>query len=227
MSTLIEHPDVEQRSPEWFQLRNGTVTASVVGKLVTPTLKVADNDTSRTTTRTLVAERITGWSESSPMTSDMWRGVEMEPYARDHYSGLYEQAVEYGYMERQGDGWSLGLSPDGVIRDEGLLEVKCPRAQTHVRTILDDQVPANYIPQLQAALLVSGRDWIDFVSYVSGMPLYCKRVYPDPKWHAAIEAACRAFEDNAIALVADYRARVAGLPTTERIDPYPEIEIPA
>ena len=211
-------PELEQGTPEWFDQRRGLVTASVVGKLITPTLKVADNDVSRGLTSTLIAERITGWTEDTPMTPDMWRGVEHEPYARDLYSDHYAPVDVIGFMLREGDGWQLGYSPDGLVGDDGLIEIKCPRAKTHLRTILVDEVPAFYMPQLQAGLLVSGRKWIDFVSFVAGMPLYRKRVTPDPKWFDAITAACIRFEENAAQIVADYRTRVADMPKTERIN---------
>jgi putative phage-type endonuclease len=216
--TLTILDDLEQGTDEWHDARRGIVTASVVGKLLTPTLKVASNDTSRGLTEALIAERITGWTEDTPMTSDMFRGVFAEPHARDLYSRHYAPATELGFMLREEDGWRLGYSPDGLVGDDGLIEVKAPRAKTHLRTILADEVPAFYMPQLQAGLLVSGRTWIDFVSYVGGMPLYVKRVYRDPDWFDAIEAACIAFEATAAKTVADYERRVAGLPTTERIN---------
>lgn len=194
------------------------MTASVVGKMLTPTLKVADNDTSRGITAGLVAERITGWTEETAMTSDMWRGVEAEPFARDVYSGHYQQAVEVGFMLREEDGWTLGYSPDGLVADDGLIEIKAPRAKTHLKTILADEVPEHYMGQCQAGLLVSGREWIDFVSFVGGMPLYVRRVLPDPDWHLAITAACIQFEANAAAITRDYRSRVADMPKTERLD---------
>jgi len=216
--TLQILPDLEQGSPEWHAVRRGIVTASVVGKLLTPTLKVADNDYSRGLTVALAAERITGWTEDTPMTSDMWRGVESEPYARDIYSGHFAEVTEVGFMLWESPDWRLGYSPDGLVGDDGLIEIKAPRAKTHLRTILADEVPAHYMPQLQAGLLVSGRDWIDFVSYVGGMPLYVKRVEPDPRWVLAIVAACKTFEANAAQIVADYEQRVADMPQTERID---------
>lgn len=216
--TLHVLPELQQGSPEWHDQRRGLVTASVVGKLLTPSLKVADNDVSRGLTATLVAERITGWTEETPMTSDMWRGVESEPFAREIYSEHYAEATEVGFMLREEDDWSLGYSPDGLVGDDGLIEIKSPRAKTHLKTILADEVPAHYMAQCQAGLLVSGRDWIDFVSYCGGMPLYVKRVLPDEKWAEAIEAACRTFEWNAGHIVADYRQRVAAMPQTERID---------
>jgi hypothetical protein len=216
--TLHEYPKVDQGSPEWHTLRRGIVTASVVGKLITPTLKVADNDTSRGITATLVAERITGVTEDSYSNTDMLRGVMCEPIARDIYSGLYHQAEEVGFLLLKEDGWSLGFSPDGLVGMDGLLEVKSPRAKTHVNTILADKVPAHYMAQCQAGLLVTGRKWIDWCSFHGGLPLYVKRVYPDPEWFAAITAACIQFEEAAERMTTAYDFAAAGLPTTERID---------
>jgi hypothetical protein len=195
-----------------------TAVAAIKSKDAPPVIEVADNDTSRGITATLVAERITGWSEDMPMTSDMFRGVECEPIARDLYSQHYQQVTEVGFMRRDGDGWTLGYSPDGLVGDEGLLEIKAPRAKTHLRTILSNEVPAHYVPQCQAGLFVSGRKWLDFVSFCGGMPLFVHRVHPDPKWFEAIEAACRRFEANAQAIIADYEGRIVGLPKTERVD---------
>lgn len=216
--SLVTFPEVVQGSDEWHDQRRGIVTASVVGKLLTPTLKVASNDVSRGLTVTLAAERITGWTEETPMAADMWRGVESEPFARDVYSGHFGAVDECGFMLWKGPDWSLGYSPDGLVGDDGLIEIKAPRAKTHLNTILTDTVPAHYMAQCQAGLLVSGRRWIDFVSFVGGMPLYVKRVHPDPAWLDAITLACIQFEQNVTQIVADYRARVADLPKTERID---------
>jgi YqaJ-like viral recombinase domain len=210
--------DVEQRSPAWYAARCGIVTASVVGKLLTPTLKVADNDTSRGVTAALVAERITGIVEPTFTSDDMWRGIEHEPYARDVYSGHYQQAVECGFMRYDGDGWTLGYSPDGLVADEGLVEIKCPRPKGHVATILANEVPPFYLAQLQSALLVTGRAWIDYVSFNAGMPLFVKRVLPDADWFEAIVAAVAKFETTAAEMVAAYEQATEHLPATERIE---------
>lgn len=183
-----------------------------------PVIAPADNDTSRNLTFVLAAERLAGWTEDTPTTSDMWRGIESEPFAREKYAEHYGPVTEVGFMRRDGDGWQLGYSPDGLVGDDGLIEVKAPRMKTHVQTILADEVPARYMPQLQAGLLVSGRSWVDFVSFVGGLPLYRKRVYPAAAWFAAITAACIAFEAAVTEIVGDYRERVADLPTTERLD---------
>jgi hypothetical protein len=216
--TLHVFDKVDQGSEAWRALRRGVVTASVVGKLLTPARKVANNETSRGLTATLVAERITGYTEDTPMTSDMWRGVDSEPIARDIYSGHYQQAVEVGFMRRDEDGWQLGYSPDGLVGTDGLLEIKAPRQKTHLNTILADSVPPWNVAQLQAGLLVTGRDWIDFVSYCGGMHLWVARVYPMREWFDAIEAACRQFEEDAAEMVADYARTTKDMPTTERID---------
>lgn len=217
--TLHVYNDIEQGTPEWFDVRRGIVTASTVGKLLTATLKVANNDESRGLTATLVAERITGYTEPTWTSFDMERGIEMEPVARDIYSGHYAEVVECGFMVRElVSGVSLGYSPDGLVGDEGLIEIKSPRAKTHLNTILADEVPAGYMAQLQAGLLVSGRNWIDFVSYCGGLPLWVKRVTPDEAWHDAICEALDAFEVNAAHMQHKYRQAVEGLPMTERIN---------
>jgi putative phage-type endonuclease len=214
--TLHQFPDVDQGSDEWHDLRRGIVTASVIGRLITPTLQTADNDTSRALTATLVAERITGWTEDTARTPDMWRGVECEPIARDIYSRHYQQVTEVGFMLREEDGWKLGYSPDGLVGTDGLIEIKSPRAKTHLNTILAGEVPACYMAQLQAGLLVSGRAWVNFVSFVGGMPLYVKRVLPDPAWHQAIIATVAKFETTAAEMVAAYIQATKDMPATER-----------
>lgn len=183
-----------------------------------PVYSVADNDTSRAVVATLVAERIADFTEDLPMTSDMWRGVDSEPIARDLYSRHHAPVEEVGFIRRDERNWTLGYSPDGLVGDDGLIEIKAPRAKTHVLTILADEVPAHYMPQLQAGLLVSGRDWIDFVSYCGGLPLWVKRVRPDQRWFDAISDACIAFETTAAEMVARFNNLTSDLPTTERID---------
>jgi hypothetical protein len=216
--TLHTFDNMQQRSPEWYAARCGIVTASVVGKLLTPTLKVADNDTARGVTAQLVAERITGEVEQTYANDDMMRGILHEPLARDIYSGHYEQAVECGFMVRDLGIGRLGYSPDGLVGFDGLLEVKCPRSKGHLSTILADRVPPFYMAQCQTGLLVSGRRWLDFASFRAGMPLYVCRVLPDIKWFEAITAAVANFERVAAEMEADYAERIKDLPATERID---------
>lgn len=218
--TLRIFPDVEQRSDEWFEQRRGMVTASAVGQLVTAkTIRPANNDYSRALTTLLAAERITGHTDPTFISADMWRGIEDEPRARDLYSEHYAPVTEVGFMAREfPGGFHIGYSPDGLVGDDGLIEVKSRRQKKHLATILADQVPLENMAQIQCGLLVSGRDWCDYLSYSGGMPLWRKRVLPDPSWFTAIVEAVELFEKTAEQMISDYLGRVTGLPMTERID---------
>jgi len=210
--------DFEQRTDEWYAARRGILTASVIGQLITPTLKVADNPASRAIVAQLVAERITGTTDGTFTNDDMMRGILDEPLAVDKYAEHYAPVTTTGFMVRREDDWTLGYSPDGLVGDDGLVEVKCPRAKTHLQTILADAVPDKHMAQLQAGLLVTGRAWVDFISYYGGMPMFVQRVEPDPVWHAAIAAVCERFEDNAFQMIADYEETTKNMPSTERLE---------
>lgn len=210
--------DIEQGTPEWHDIRRGMVTASVVGQLVTPTLKVAANMDSRALAALLVAERITGHTDPSFVSDDMERGWEDEPRAIETYSEWRKTEVTpLGFMVRDDWGFPIGYSPDGLVGEPGLIEVKSRRPKIQVQTVLGDKVPASVMAQIQCGLLVSGREWCDYLSYSGGMPLWPKRVYPDPAWHAAIVEAVGAFEKAADEMTEKYLAAVVGLPETERI----------
>jgi hypothetical protein len=153
----------------------------------------------------------------------MERGTLDEPYARDKYAEHHAPVTELGFMVRDDWGFRIGYSPDGLVGDDGLIEIKSRRQKKHLATILADEVPLENMAQCQTGLLVSGRDWIDYVSYCGGMPLYVKRLLPDPKWQAAILEAVASFEDNAALMIANYQDSVAGLPPTERINHYEDL----
>jgi hypothetical protein len=215
--SLVIHPDLVQGSDEWLDQRRGIVTASVVGKLITPkTIRPADNPESRSLTTLLAAERITGWTEPTYMSDDMLRGLDDEPRARGHYAKHYAPVTEAGFITEDRWGFIIGYSPDGLVGDDGLIECKSRRAKIQLATILADEVPLENMAQLQCGLLVTGRQWIDYVSYSGGMPMYVKRIEPDEKWHTAIVDAVQAFEENAAEMISVYREAVAGLHPTER-----------
>ena len=215
--------DLEQGSDAWLAARCGIITASVVGQLITPkTVKPATNDYSRALTMTLAAERITGHVEPIHPNADMERGTLDEPYARELYSDHYAPAVEVGFMVRD-FGYKIGYSPDGLVGDDGLIEIKSRRQKKHLATILADEVPLENMAQIQCGLLVSGREWLDYVSYSGGMPLYVKRVLPDLRWLSAIHEAVEAFEESAAQMVKNYGINTAGRPATKRINHYEEM----
>lgn len=216
--SLIELPDLIQGSDEWHGQRRGMVTASVIGKLVTgKTLTTAKNDDSRGLTAILVAERITGYTEPTYMNDDMLRGCEDEPRAIDVYSRHRAPVEISGFMVRDDWGFRIGYSPDGLVGTNGLVEVKSRRQKKQLQTILSDEVPPENMAQLQCGLLVSGREWLDYVSYCGGMPLYTKRVTPDPRWFDALVGAVEVFEENASLMLTAYDEASAELPPTERV----------
>jgi hypothetical protein len=105
-----------------------------------------------------------------------------------------------------------------------LIEIKSRAQKKHLQTILADEVPLENLAQIQCGLLVSGREWCDYVSFCSGMPLYVKRVLPDERWHEAIIEAVAFFEDNAADMIKTYTAAIDGRPMTERIEHFAEME---
>jgi hypothetical protein len=197
-----------------------------VGQLITAkTFTPANNDTARALTMHLVAERITGHVEPTFSTIDMERGHWDEPVARDLYSEHYAPVREVGFMRDMFEHAPMGYSPDGLVGDDGLIEIKSRRQKKQLATILADEVPAENVAQCQAGLLVSGRSWLDFVSYCAGMPLYVKRVTPDPRWQVAIIDALTAFEESALAMTSLFAERTRHSPATERPTAADEIRI--
>lgn len=189
-------------------------------------IEPARGDTARSYTRLLVAERITGYTDPTFMSDDMMRGLMDEPRAIAAYAENYAPVTRVGFLVREGEWGQLGFSPDGLVGDEGFVEVKSRRPKKHLQTILDDDVPAENMAQIQAGLFVSGRRWCDYISFSGGMPLWPKRVFPDQRWFDAIEQAVDLFEKTAVEMTATYRARTAGLPMTERaFDPYEDFVV--
>jgi hypothetical protein len=174
---------------------------------------------------TLAAERITGRVVQVHPNAAMTRGTLDEPYAREKYAEHHAPVDEVGFIVRDFGKYKIGYSPDGLVGDDGLIEIKSRDPKKHLATILADEVPAENIAQCQTGLLVTGRKWIDYTSYAGGMPLWTKRVYPDIRWHTAIKEAVELFEANAADITARYLAAIEGLPATEYIDHFAELEI--
>lgn len=219
--------DLVQGTREWDEQRRGMVTSSVIAGLITPkTVKPAANPEQRAIFAQLVAERITDYTEPTYASEDMLRGHEVEPLAAQVYSAHYSREVTTaGFMVRNDWGYEIGYSPDGLVDDDGLIEVKSRRQKKHLATVLADEVPSEHVAQIQCGLLVSGRAWCDYVSYCGGMALWVKRMEPDPIWQAAIVEAVATFETAAQVMTATYLNAVAGMPECERIEMYGEVEL--
>lgn len=196
-----------------------TAVASKAGETV---LRVADGDTFKGLVAALAAERIDDEIAPSFMNADLERGVLYEPVMRDRYAEVHGVTVrEVGLMVRTfPSGARLGCSPDGLVGEDGGIECKAPRAKGQVQTVLADEVPGGYMAQVQAALLVSGREWWDYLSAAAGR-LYVKRVLPDKAWHDAITEAVTAAETAIEKACSDYLIRAESLPTiAPYVNPY-------
>lgn len=184
-----------------------------------PVLVLADGKTTRDLAAFLAAERIAGLDPDGTFVNrDMWRGVAVEDPARDLYAKHYGTKVtDCGFMIRDEGDYRIGVSPDGLVGDDGGVEIKSPRHKGHLLTAVSGSVPDHHMAQIQTALLVSGRAWWDFVDYAPGMHLWVKRVMPDPDWFLAIHAAVGEFEQTVQQLITDYTAAVEGFPMTEAL----------
>lgn len=209
--------DIEQGSDEWHALRRGRLTASAIGALITPTGKVANNGTSRTHLFKLLAERLTDTTDPSFSNDDMQRGHLLEPYARDLYSRHFAPVRECGFVLAQLPGAELGYSPDGLVGDDGLIEIKSRLAKHHLAAMLAGGMPSEYILQVQTGLAVTGRAWCDFISYTPGLPLFVHRCQRDEELIEAITAAAIAAERQIAALLLQYLKAAEQFPATEPI----------
>lgn len=203
------HRDLIQGTDEWLQQRCGLLTASEMKLILTPTLKLVSNDKERAHVWELLAQRITGHVEPRYISDDMLRGRDDEIEARMLYAKHYAPVEEVGFVTNDEWGFTIGYSPDGLVGKHGLIECKSRRQKFQIETIATDTVPGEYVLQLQTGLLVTGRKWIDFVSYSGGLPMFVKRVEPDPEIQGAIVAAATAFEARIAEKGRDYRATIA------------------
>lgn len=196
--------DIEQGSDEWIAVRQGILTASEMRLILTPTMRTASNDKERAHLFELLGQRITGYTEPHYISDDMLRGHEDEIESRIRYAEHFAPVTECGFVTNDDHGVVIGYSPDGLVGDDGLIECKSRRQKYQIETILADEVPAEYLLQCQTGLLVTGRKWLDFVSYCGGLPMFVKRVWPCQEIQHAIIAAASAFEQRLAAAQARY-----------------------
>ena len=174
----------EQGSPEWLAARLGIPSASMFAKLVTT--KGIWSASADAYINQLVAERLTGEREEVFQSHHMLRGTELEPDARDLYSLISDAEVtEVGFCLH--DTLSAGCSPDGLIGEDGGIEIKCPAPSTHVEYLRGGVLPSKYKQQVMGCLWITGREWWDFVSYHPTMKPLIVRVERDEEYIAALE----------------------------------------
>lgn len=208
-------PDLVQGSEDWHQARCGLLTASEMKLIITPTLKAASNDKERAHVWELLAQRLTQYVEPSYVADAMLRGWDDEILARELYGKTYTPVQEVGFVTNSKWGFTIGYSPDALVGDDGLLECKSRKQKFQIETIASGKVPDDFVIQLQTGLLVTEREWIDFVSYSGGLPMVTIRVEPDPIVQDAIIAAATAFEDR----IAQRKAEYMGALKSSRLVP--------
>lgn len=195
---IKNHPELVQGSDDWKAARCGLLTASEMGLIITPTFKVASNDKERSHLYELLGQRVTGRVEDQYISDDMLRGMEDEVEARLLYSQHYAPVTETGFITNDRWGFTIGCSPDGLVGDDGLVECKSRRQKYQMQTIIEnvdlDVEPKDYTIQIQTLLLVSEREWLDFISYSAGLHMVTIRVFPDAKIQDAIIEAATQFE---------------------------------
>jgi len=200
------HKDLIQGSPEWMYAKLGKPSASNFGRVmdsysepeyyvdnavnqkkgIAGTLKNTPGfgDGAKTYAIELIAETLLNEPTFTHVNYAMEHGNEYEPYARE----IYERdnklpVIQVGGIESDG----LWYSPDGLVGDDGLIEIKCPQPTNHIRFLLDGEIDKKYITQMQFGLMVSGRKWCDFISFHPDFPDALKikavRIYPDLEYH--------------------------------------------
>ena len=182
---------MEQRTDEWFAARLGKVTASKVSDVMS---KGMGRETYMTY---LIAEVLTTERASSFTNTAMEWGTATEPYARQAYEALNNLWVEEIGFAQHPTIERAGASPDGLVGDDGLIEIKCPNTATHLDTLIDKTIPKKYINQMQFQMACTGRKWCDFVSFDNRLPedlqIFVKRVDRDDAYILEMESEINKF----------------------------------
>lgn len=196
---------MEQGSEEWFAVRCGKATASKIQDIIAKGRGTAPPASRKNYEAQLIAERLTGTPAESFSSSAMQWGTETEPQARDAYAfDKNVDIVEAGFIQHPSISMS-GASPDGLVGDDGLIEIKCPNTATHLETLLGAAIPAKYYTQMQWQMACIGRAWCDFVSFDPRMPdnlqLKIQRVERDDAFISTTEKAVSEFLEGVSAKV--------------------------
>lgn len=183
--------DVVQGTPEWQAVRLGIPTASNFDKIIT--VKGEPSKQREKLMYQLAAERVTGVKEETYQNGAMQRGILLEDDARTAYEFITDNTVERTGVCFKDKKKLFGCSPDGLVGQDGLLEIKCPTSAIHVGYLLGGVLPTDYFQQTQGQLFVTGREWLDFFSYYPGLPPMLVRVTPDAKFSVALRSALDIF----------------------------------
>lgn len=187
---------LEQGTPEWHTARLGIVTMSELKTLLVKGKGPGGFGTGAISyMHQLIGERITGEpSDAFQGNAHTQRGHALEPVARE----LYQEATGLPRLEQVGIilNHGVGYSPDCLVDSNGLAEIKTKLPKYQIELLLDGELPQEHVAQCQGGLWVSEREWIDFVSYWPGMPLFVKRAYRDEALIRTIAERVEAFYEE-------------------------------
>lgn len=192
---------IEQGSPEWHAQRCGKVTASRIADLMAKT-KSGYSASRANYMAQLIAERLTGTIAESYTNGAMQHGIDTEAEARSAYCFYHNATVaEVGFIDHPRI-LMCGASPDGLVGDSGLVEIKCPNTATHIDTLLGGSIPGKYVLQMLWQMECTQRAWCDFVSYDPRMPehmrLFVKRLDRDAAKLAEINVEVMTFQNELV-----------------------------
>ena len=181
---------IEQGTPEWHALKIGKLSASRVADMLA-TVKTGESASRKNLKADLIVERLTNQKTESFTSGAMNRGIETEPQARAAYEVKTGNFVDQIAFVDHPTIDMFGCSPDGLVDDDGLIEIKCPNSATHLEYLETQTIPKKYITQMQTQLCVTGRKWCDFVSFDPRLPeplnLLIIRVDRDDEYISMIE----------------------------------------
>ena len=185
-----------QGTDEWRRARCGSLGASQLADALAKT-KTGWGASRENLLAQLLAERLSGVPTEGFTSAAMQHGIDTEPEARSAYSFRYDCDVAECGLIRHPLIKGTHASPDGLVGELGMVEIKCPNTATHLATLLGASIPQKYLYQMQWQMACTGRDWCDFVSYDPRLPeeyrLYVHRVHANRDLIAELETEVRAF----------------------------------
>jgi hypothetical protein len=188
--TATEMLSLEQGSELWVAARCGLVTASRCADVIAMTKK-GESAARRNYRSELIVEILTGVPYPRYVSQEMQWGIDQEPFARAAYEMQRDLLVETCGFVVHPDIARFGASPDGLVGDDGLIQIKCPNTATHLTWMLAGAVPIEHCPQMLAEMACTGRAWCDFVSYDPRLPshlqLFVRRYERDEAMIATLE----------------------------------------
>jgi len=197
----IEIIDAEQNSTAWFAARAGLVTASEFSTVLAKGKGGGESITRRKYLYRLAGERLTGEPEETFQSPVLDRGHAMEPEAADWYAFTREVELQQVGFIKSTECGGMGYSPDRLIGDKGLLEIKTNKPSVLIDLLVKDEFPPEHMAQTQGGLFVSKYDYIDLVCFWPGMPKLVKRAIPDRAYQATLRSEITRFNDELCALV--------------------------